>query len=84
MSKSSQFSKILKEAKRSRFDDNSKGTTVVRENHFSNNNEEMSFAKFCTTFSTKKGSQLPHKDFHQIKRDSNPIIQSEAKYVKFV
>ena len=55
MSTTSQLNKILREAKKSRFEDHTKGTTVVKEKHFANKNEELSFAKFYSKFSGKKG-----------------------------
>ena len=39
------FKEILEEAKRNRFDDYTKGMTVVREKHFTDNNEELAFAR---------------------------------------
>lgn len=52
------FHEILKEAKRSRFDDYSTGMTVVKEKHFPNRNEELSFARYYNKFTTKKGSRV--------------------------
>lgn len=57
MSTTSQLNRILKEAKNGRFEHGCKGTTVVREKHFANNNEELGFAKFYNKFSDKKGTE---------------------------
>lgn len=54
---SKSFHTILKEAKRSRFDDYHKGLTVVNEGHFAHNNEELNFAKEYTRLTQKKGKK---------------------------
>jgi hypothetical protein len=77
---SKSFHSILKEAKRSRFDDYHKGLTVVNENHFAHNNEELNFAKEFTRLTHKKGRQESIGTRGSLA--ANPITQSETSFLK--
>lgn len=76
---SKSFHSILKEAKRSRFDDYHKGLTVVNEGHFAHNNEELNFAKEYTRLTQKNGNRCSIAT--RGKLSANPITQSETSFL---
>lgn len=72
LAKPKSVSQVIKEAKRSPFDDYSKGLTVVKDKHFQNANEELGFAREYTRITAERRPRTA--------KGLDPILQRETSF----
>lgn len=72
LTKPKSVSQVIKEAKRTPFDDYSKGLTVVKDKHFQHANEELGFAREYTRITAERKPRFA--------RGMDPILQRESSF----